>query len=66
MVKIMTTNTMERTNLYWDLLETYGVANEDEIRLVCSINGYTEKAMLDILYSRTGLTSFEQLTDEDE
>lgn len=61
-----TTNTMEKMDLYWDLLETYEVANEDEIRLVCSINGYTEQTMLDILYSRTGLTSFEQLTDEDE
>jgi hypothetical protein len=32
--------------------------------LVCSINGQNEESFLDILYSRCGLRSWDQLADE--
>lgn len=48
----------------WTLLETYGIATTEEICLVTSINGTTEKTMLDILYARTGYRNFEQFEEE--
>lgn len=48
----------------WTLLETYGIATTEEISLVTSIVGTNEKAMLDILYVRTGYRNFEQYEEE--
>lgn len=48
----------------WTLLETYGIATTEEISLVTSIIGTTEKTMLDILYARTGYRNFEQYEEE--
>lgn len=48
----------------WTLLETYGIATTEEISLVTSIIGTSEKAMLDILYARTGYRNFEQYEEE--
>lgn len=48
----------------WTLLETYGIATTEEISLVTSIVGTNEKAMLDILYARTGYRNFEQYEEE--
>jgi hypothetical protein len=48
----------------WETLVDYSIATEEELQLVTSINGYNKQTMLDILYSRTGLTSFEQLEEE--
>lgn len=48
----------------WDLLINYNVATDNELRLVTTINGYNEEALLDVLYVRTGLRSIEQLLDE--
>jgi len=47
-----------------DILKEYGIANEAEIKLVCNINGYNEHTLLNILYARTGLNSFQQLFKE--
>lgn len=46
--------TMEKLEQLWNMLEYYEIATEDEIRLVTDINGYNEKALLDILYCKTG------------
>jgi len=51
------------TEEMWDLLENY-CCSEETIRVVTSINGYSEETMLNILYATTGLRSFEQLADE--
>ena len=48
----------------WDLIETFGIANEDEMRLVTDINGYSPETLMDIIYARTGLRSLEQVFDE--
>ena len=50
----------------WDYLVDSGIATEDELQLVASINGYNEDTMTDVLYSRTAYRNFSQLTDEDE
>ena len=52
------------TEQIWELLESYEIATEDEMRLVTDINGYNEKTLLDILYCRTGYRNFEQMFDE--
>lgn len=40
-----------------------GICNDDEVRLVSAINGYSIESMLDILYVRTGFRSLDQLFD---
>lgn len=46
-----------------DTMVELGVCNDDEVRLVSAINGYSLESMLDILYVRTGYRSLEQLFD---
>lgn len=40
-----------------------GICNDDEVRLVSAINGYSLESMLDILYVRTGYRSLDQFFD---
>lgn len=49
-----------------EYLINYGIATDDEISLVSSINGYHENTMEDIVYVKTGYRNFEQLKDEVE
>lgn len=42
------------------------IATEEEVILVCSINGYNQETLEDILYARTGYRSFEQIQGEEE
>ena len=51
-------------NDMWNLLEDRGIATDEEIRLVTDICGFTEQALFDILYARTGYRNFEQLEAE--
>ena len=51
---------------FFDFLVEYGIATEDEIRLVAKINGYNEETLNDILYVRTGNRSIEQFLEEIE
>lgn len=46
----------------WDTLLNMGVS-EETLQTVTDINGYNEKSMTDILYSRFGYNNFEQLND---
>lgn len=55
----------ERDFLEQMLIE-FGIATEDEIDLVCNINGYSLETMEDILFARTGLRNIEQFCDEYE
>ena len=58
---------MKTTNLsineMWDTLLEMGVS-EETLQTVTDINGYNEKSMTDILYSRFGYNNFEQLNDQ--
>lgn len=50
----------------WDLLIEYGVANQEELRLVTCINGYNMDTMNDVIYARTGYRDIDQLQNEIE
>jgi len=47
----------------WDFLVGSGIATEDELRLIVSINGYSTESLNDVLYCRTGCRSIEQLKE---
>mgnify|MGYP003132037993 FL=1 len=47
----------------WDYIVETGIATEDELRLVTSINGTNEDSLNSVLYSRTGYRSLEQLIE---
>lgn len=49
----------------WDYLTESGIATEEELRLITSINGYNEEALHDVLYVRTGYRSLDQLEWEE-
>lgn len=51
-------------NLWYSTLIENNIATEEEISLVCSINGQNEESFLDIVYSRTGFRSWEQLKSD--
>ena len=51
-------------NSMWDKLIADGIATEEELRLVTDINGFTEEALLDVLYCRTGYRNFDQYDEE--
>lgn len=42
------------TASYWDELTEHGIATDEELRLVTSINGYSTDTLDDVLYARTG------------
>jgi len=46
-------------NMYDSLLE-HSLATEDEIRLVCAINGSSVDSLNSILYVKTGYRTWEQ------
>ena len=46
-----------------DTMIELGICNDDEVRLVSAINGYSLESMLDILSVRTGYRSLDQLFD---
>ena len=48
-----------------DYLVEYGIATDDEISLVTSINGINEDSYNSILYSRTGYRSLEQIMENE-
>ena len=50
-------------NEYWEYLTENGIATEEELQLVTSINGYNEDTLNDVLYIRTGYRSIEQMED---
>ncbi len=56
MADMMTIETM------WEILEVLGVS-EQTLKIVTSINGYTEETMNDILYAHTGYRTFDQLEE---
>lgn len=44
----------------WDNIIEYGIATEDELRLVTSINGSNIETLNSVLYSRTSYRDWEQ------
>ena len=48
----------------WDYIINRGIATEEELQLVTSINGYNEESLNDVIYARTGYRNVEQLGGE--
>lgn len=48
----------------WDYIVENNIATEEEVSLVAQINGQSEETILDIIYARTELRSYEQLLNE--
>ena len=51
---------MDNLSKIWDKIIEYGIATEEELQLVTSINGYNIEALNDIIDVRTGYHSIEQ------
>ena len=54
---------MNRTEQIWDYIMEIGIATEEELRLVTSIDGYNEESLNSVIYVRTGYRSMEQLEE---
>lgn len=50
----------------WDYLVNNGIATDDELQLITSINGYNIDTLNDVIYVRTGYRDIETLLEEDE
>ena len=48
----------------WGLLVDMGIATDEELQLVTSINGYNIDTLNDVIYVRTGYHDIEQLEME--
>lgn len=51
------------TEQIWDYILESGIATEDELVLITSIDGMSEDTLNDVLYARTGYRSVEQMMD---
>lgn len=47
----------------WDYIAELGIATENELSLVTSINGFSLDTLESVLYCRTGYRSLEQIQD---
>lgn len=47
-----------------EFLINNSIATQEEIELVCDINGYSIETLNDILYARTGYRYIEQMKEE--
>ena len=54
------------TEELYDYLIDYDIATEEEIGLVCSINGTNLESLESILYVRSGYRSLEQIKEMEE
>ena len=49
----------------WDYLVDKGIATEQELILVTSINGYNMESLNDVIYARNAYRTVEQLQEEE-
>ena len=45
----------------WDKIIEKGIATEETLRVVTSINGYTVETLNDVIYAQTGYSDLESL-----
>lgn len=50
----------------WDYLIENGLASEETLQVVTSINGYSLDTLESVLYATAGYHKFSQMDDEDE
>ena len=53
----------KETETTYDYIVDNQIATESEIALVCSINGTSKESLNDIIYSKTGYRSVDQLIE---
>lgn len=53
--------TTTQVDNFWDYLIDNGIASEDTLRVITSINGYNIDTLNDVLYATTGYRSLEQI-----
>ena len=53
----------EEENIIWDFILDECIATEEELQLVCKINGTSKKTFEQIIYCRTGFNTFEQIIE---
>jgi hypothetical protein len=58
----MSVNTVEEA---WDYLIEQGLASEETLQVVTSINGYNLDTLEGVLYAVAGYHNFEQMKDEE-
>lgn len=51
---------MNLDKIWANIIES-GIATEEELMLITSINGYNIEALNDVIYSRTGYRDIEQM-----
>ena len=56
---------MDKITEIWDYIVLKGWATGDELRLITSINGTNEDSLNSVIYSRTGLHTYEQALEEE-
>lgn len=54
----------ERENLIWDYLINHGIASEETLQIITSINGLKEETLNDVLFVVTGYRTIEQYEEE--
>ena len=52
---------MDELNRTWEYIVDRGIATEEELRLITSINGYNIDTLNDVIYARTGYRSIDQM-----
>lgn len=51
-------------SVIWDSIIEYGIATEEELKLVTDVAGYTVEVLNAVVYSRTGYNNIEQFEGE--
>jgi len=56
----------KKENEIYEYIVDKGIASEEALNLITSINGYSVDTLNDVIYALTGYRSMEQLEGEDE
>ncbi len=57
--------TTTQVDNFWDYLIDNGIASEDTLQVITSINGYNIDTLNDVLYATTGYRSLEQIEENE-
>ena len=52
-------------NMIWEFITDEGIATDEELQLITSINGYNIEALNDVIYIRSGYRSMEQFEESE-
>lgn len=53
----------KKIEIVWDYLVAYGIATEDELKLITNINGFNMESLNSVIYARTSFKDYEQLKE---